>query len=83
MLYDVISAIHKGDYKIELTFDDGKKGIIDFSKYLLRGGVFDIFKDFSVNNEIGMLTWQNDIDIAPETLYSKATGCPLLKWMKM
>ena len=86
MLHDVISAIYKGDYKIELTFDNGKKGIVDFSEYLLKGGVFDRFKDieffrnFSVNDDFGTLTWKNDIDVAPETLYSKATGTPLPQW---
>ena len=88
MLYDVISAKYKGNYRIELTFDDGKKGIVDFSEYLLKGGVFDrfkdidFFKDFSVNDELGTLTWRNDIDVAPENLYSKATGNPLPKWME-
>ena len=66
-----------------------KKGIVDFSEYLLKGGVFDRFKDidffknFSVNDELGTLTWRNDIDVAPEKLYSKATGNPLPKWMEL
>jgi hypothetical protein len=89
MLHDVISAKYEGNYRIELTFDDEKKGIVDFSEYLLKGGVFDrfkdidFFKDFSVNDELGTLTWQNDIDVAPEKLYSKATGNPLPKWMEL
>ena len=40
-MQDVISAVYMGDYRIEVTFEDGKKGIIDFSKYLKRGGVFE------------------------------------------
>ena len=89
MIHDVISAVYKGDYKIEIEFDDGKKGIIDFSKYLTRGGIFDRFRDieffrnFTVNTELGVLTWQNEIDIAPETLYSEATGSPLPHWMEV
>ncbi len=88
MIHDVISAVYKGDYKIEIEFDDGKKGIMDFSKYLTRGGIFERFRDieffrnFTVNTELGVLTWQNEIDIAPETLYSEATGSPLPHWME-
>ena len=83
MIHDVVSAVYQGGYKIEVTFDDGKKGIVDFAKYLKRGGVFERFKDmdffrsFAVNKELGVLAWRNEIDIAPETLYADATGAPL------
>ncbi|MGB6066031.1 MAG: DUF2442 domain-containing protein [Desulfomonilaceae bacterium] len=87
MVHDVISAVYKGGYLIELEFDDGKRGIVDFSKYLARGGVFERFKDveffrnFSVNDELGILTWANEVDVAPETLYAEATGSGLPSWM--
>ncbi len=32
MIHNIIYAIYKGDYKIEIEFDDGKKGIMDFSR---------------------------------------------------
>ena len=59
MIIDVISAHYKGEYKIEVTFEDGATGIVDFSKYLLKGGVFERFKDieffknFNINEELG------------------------------
>ncbi len=87
MIHDVISATYKGEYKIALAFDDGEQGIVDFSPYLEKGGVFERFRDetffrtFSVNDELGVLTWEGDIDIAPETLYSLATGKPLPDWV--
>jgi hypothetical protein len=86
-MQDVVSAVHKGDYRIEVTFEDGKKGIVDFAKYLEKGGVFERFKDkdffssFQVNQELGTLSWQNEIDVAPETLYAEATGSALPEWM--
>jgi hypothetical protein len=89
MLRDVISAKYKGEYKIEVTFEDGASGIVDFSKYLLEGGVFEKFKDmeyfinFKINEELGVLTWGDEIDIAPETLYSEATNSPLPEWMNL
>jgi hypothetical protein len=87
MIHDVVSAAYQGSYRIEVTFDDGKQGIVDFTPYLKRGGVFKRFRDlaffreFHVNEELGTLTWGNEIDIAPETLYAVATGAPLPDWM--
>ena len=86
MIHDVIAAAYKGGYKIEVTFDDGNGGVVDFSSYLQRGGVFDRFKDiiffknFKINQDLGVLTWQDEIDIAPETLYAEATRTPLPNW---
>jgi len=83
---DVISGKYIEGYKIELGFDDGKKGIVDFSKYLNFGGVFERFKDleffknFRINEELGTITWADELDVAPETLYSEATAVALLFW---
>ena len=88
MIQDVVSASYKEGYKIEVTFDNGKRGVVDFSKYVDRGGVFGRFRDinffrnFRVNEELGVLTWQNVIDLAPETLYAEATKTPLPNWME-
>lgn len=88
MVPDVIAAKYIEKYKIEVIFDDGKKGIVDFSKYLEKGGVFeqfkslDFFKKFAINKELGIITWQNELDVAPETLYSEATGTPLPSWIE-
>ena len=87
MLKDVIAATYRGEYKIEVTFEDGATGIVDFSKYLDRGGVFEKFKDkkffrnFHIDVELGVLTWGEEVDIAPETLYAEATNSPLPDWM--
>lgn len=90
MLMDVVSAVYKGGYKIGVTFEDGVKGIVDFSKYLNHGGVFEkfsdieFFKNFSINKELGVLAWGDDeVDIAPETLYAEATNSPLPDWMTL
>jgi hypothetical protein len=86
MIHGVVSAVYRGGHKIEVIFDDGKKGVIDFAKYLRRGGVFERFKDrdffqsFTINEDLGTLAWQDEIDIAPETLYAEATGAQLPDW---
>jgi hypothetical protein len=88
MIHDVVSASYKGEYRIEVTFDDASSGIVDFSGYLTRGGVFDrfndinFFKTFKINADLGVLSWQNEIDIAPETLYAEATRTALPSWME-
>jgi hypothetical protein len=87
MIPEVVSATYRGEYRIELGFSDGRRGVVDFESYLRRGGVFDrfrdigFFRDFRVNPELGTLTWKSEIDIAPETLYAAATGAPLPVWM--
>jgi len=89
VLKDVVSAIYKGEYKIEVTFEDGVTGIVDFSKFLSKGGVFEkfrnieFFKNFEINEELGVLTWGDEIDIAPESLYAEATNTPLPDWMEL
>ena len=83
MLRDVVSAVYRGGYLIELEFDDGRRGTVDFAGYLKRRGVFERFRDleffrsFTINEELGILTWGDEIDIAPETLYAAATGTGL------
>ena len=86
MYYDVKSAHYCAGYKIKIIFEDGKSGIVDFEQYLQKGGVFkkfqdmNFFKKFQINEELGTLNWEDDVDIAPETVYSLATKSPLPKW---
>jgi hypothetical protein len=42
----------------------------------------DFFRAFTINQELRILTWQDEIDISPETLYADATGKPLPSWAK-
>lgn len=87
MYYDVIKIKHLTEYKIEIIFKDSSVGVVDFSEYIKQGGVFkkfkdmDFFKNVHINPDTSVLTWADEIDIAPETLYSKATGNPLPNWM--
>ena len=88
MIHDVVEATYQSGYRIELVFDDGKKGVVDFRKFIRQGGVFErladveVFKRFSLNRELGTLTWDDAVDVAPETLYAEATGSGLPQWME-
>ena len=89
MYYDAVSAEYLEDYKLKIWFADGKSGIVDFTHYIRKGGIFgkladlENFKRFMVNQELGVITWDGEIDIAPETLYSAATQEPLPQWVEM
>ena len=88
MYYDAVSAEYLENYEFKIWFADGKSGIVDFALYIRKGGIFGkladlkIFKSFTVNQELGVITWDGEIDIAPETLYSEATQEPLPKWVE-
>jgi hypothetical protein len=88
MYCEVIEFELLNEYKIHLKFKNGKNGSIDFTEYLKKGGIFSKFSDINffkqvyINPEFGVLTWPGGIDIAPETIYSKATGEPLPDWIE-
>jgi len=72
MLLKVTNAKYLNDYKIELLFNDGLKGIVDL-KDSIKGLVFkplkniDYFKKFSLNR--WTIEWDCDADFAPEYLH--------------
>ena len=80
MYYELVKLNFVGDYKLEVYFKDGEKGVVDCRKYIDQGGVFsrliekDYFQQATIDKEWGVLCWPDDIDIAPETLYQHATG---------
>ena len=71
----VVRAEYRGEFKIELAFDDGLEATIDFSDWL-AGPVFEPLRDRSYFArfflEGGTVTWPNGADIAPETLHQRA-----------
>ncbi len=79
MYFDITNAEYMEDYKIKLTFEDGSVGIADLSTYKDKDNVFKSFLDkayfTNYRVEYGTLVWGNgELDIAPETLYTSATG---------
>ncbi len=79
-MIDVINAKYIKDYTVFLTFSDGQSGELDLSYLINDKGVFSkfkdisFFKDFRICSELGTITWRDEIDIAPESLYSKVSG---------
>ncbi|MCX6270749.1 MAG: DUF2442 domain-containing protein [Bacteroidetes bacterium] len=72
MLIEVINAEYLSDYKILISFNDGKTKIVDL-KGKLKGPVFeplhnlDYFRKFFIH--YNTIEWPNGADIAPEYLY--------------
>ena len=74
-LPSVTRAEYRGDYSIQVTFNDGKSGTIDFLQWL-EGPMFEPLKDPGYFQRFfldgGTVSWPNGADIAPETLYEQA-----------
>jgi hypothetical protein len=74
---DVMKFEYKGGFVYHVVFDDGKNGGIDLTEYISRGPVFEPLKDIAffkqATIEGGTISWPNGADIAPETLYEKAS----------
>jgi hypothetical protein len=75
---------HLGEYRLELSFTDDTKGVLDFKERVVgRGGMFtplediDFFKQVQVDPEAGTIVWPNDVDFCPDVLYSLVTGKPV------
>ncbi len=88
MYSDAIDVKYLDGYRLEVTFETKECGTVDLSNYLKFGGVFSCFEDIEyfkkvyINQELGVLCWPDGLDIAPETIYSMATGKPLPEWME-
>lgn len=79
MFFDVTEAEYIDNYRIGLTFEDGSSGIADLSEYPNENNVFRLFLDMAYFRnfrvEYGTVIWgDGELDIAPETLYTIATG---------
>jgi len=77
MFLHVTEARYLESYKVEVSFNDGKKGIADLSA-ALKGPVFEPLKDLSVfsqlrvDEELETIVWPNGADLAPEYIYFQA-----------
>lgn len=73
------TAEYQRDYQIKLTFNTGEQGIVDLAdlieKYAIANPLKNIeeFKQFYLD-EWPTLAWSCGFDVAPETLYERATG---------
>ena len=71
-------------YRLELTFSDGVRGVVDLLNRIVgRGGVFgpledaQFFRQVRVDYELGTIVWPNEADFCPDLLYRWVTGEPV------
>jgi hypothetical protein len=75
MLLEITDAQYLDDYRVKLTFNDGREGIADLHPLITANpaAVFAIFADEAFvrqfNLEHGTLYWPNERDVAAEYLY--------------
>jgi hypothetical protein len=81
MFPKVIAVRYLGGYKLEITFSDGEKGIVDWSERLAkakRGGIFEPLKDPNYFAQVelweGTIRWPNGADVCPDVLYERVSG---------
>jgi hypothetical protein len=74
MFLHITDAKHLEGYKVEVAFNNGKRGIADLSE-ALHGSVFEplknqaMFSSFIVDKELETLVWPNGADLAPEYIF--------------
>lgn len=79
MLIAIQEARYDGDYRVWLRFNTGESGVADLRELVFRHKVAqplrepEAFQAFFLD-EWPTLAWACGYDIAPETLYEKATG---------
>jgi hypothetical protein len=71
-------------YRLELTFSDGIRGVVDLSRRIVgRGGVFrplqdpQFFLQVRVDRELETIVWPNEADFCPDLLYRWVMGEPV------
>jgi hypothetical protein len=75
-MLQIIDVEYLKDYKLELQFNDGWSGTVDF-KNMLRGKKYLPLKDLYIFKQYGLVNgtieWVNGADFAPEYLHKIAT----------
>lgn len=75
----VITRIHPNDdFTIEIEFDGGFKGVVDFKPLIQRGGVFGhlgsprFFHRAKIGERGRTLVWPNELEFCADALYMDA-----------
>ncbi len=77
MFLHVTNAKYIEDYKVEVSFNNGRKGVADLIG-ALKGSMFEslknksVFSSFTVDEELETIVWPNGADLAPEYIYFQA-----------
>jgi hypothetical protein len=73
-MHYVTEATYVSEYKIKVRFENNEVRLVDLGPHLY-GPVFEPLKDlsffklFKVNMDIDTITWPNNADFSPDSLY--------------
>lgn len=79
MLYRILEAQPRPDYRLWIRFADGVEGEVDLS-HLVGKGVFAAwreearFREVFIDPETGTVAWPGEIDLAPDALHDRLAG---------
>lgn len=72
MYWDVIEVAPETDLSLSVLFRDGTKGTVIFEETHLTG-VFSLLRDSDYFRRVfldnGVVTWPDEIDLAPDAMY--------------
>jgi hypothetical protein len=74
MILHITEARYLDNYRVEVVFNDGKKGVADLSE-ILTGEVFEPLKNLDAFTKFHVdytIIWENGADLAPEYIYFQA-----------
>ena len=77
-MHKIANVTVLNNYKLELEYADGRRGIVDLS-HLTGKGVFCLWDDYDVFRKVkigssGELVWNDQVDLCPDALYLKLTN---------
>lgn len=83
MLYDIVAAEARADFRVWVRFENGVEGEVDLA-HLVGKGVFQRwaenpseFAEVSIDSGSGTVVWPGGLDVAPDRLYSEVTGAEM------
>lgn len=74
MIYEILAAKPRPNYRLWIRFSDGREGEVDLSS-LVGKGVFarwdapGEFEKVYIDQETKTVAWPGNIDLAPDALY--------------
>ena len=76
-LHDIVAAKPLEDYKVDVTFDTGERGVFDCTRYLDKPywkklNDKEFFRKVCVG--YGTLVWPDEVDIGPEDIWEFTKG---------
>jgi hypothetical protein len=74
----IIAAKPLPNFKLDVIFDNGERGVVDLSSFTGRG-VFAAWEQPGVFEQVavtdgGAVEWLGEIDLCPDALYLRMTG---------